>query len=127
MRIQWSLLAGLIFALITAIFAVINVNPVQVNLLFGTFDVPLILLILGCTLLGAVIVGSYSIYLQFRSQKKIKQLEHQLAQLTGAESSSILESHASLGEQEGLHPNGEPASEEPTGFTSTSSANKPEH
>ncbi|CAH8715938.1 lipopolysaccharide assembly protein LapA domain-containing protein [Paenibacillus thiaminolyticus] len=81
MRIQWSLIAGLIFALITAIFAVINVNPVQVNLLFGTFEVPLILLILGCTLLGAIIVGSYSIYLQYRSQKKIQQLEQQLAQL----------------------------------------------
>lgn len=82
MRIQWSLIAGLIFALITAIFAVINVNPVQVNLLFGTFEVPLILLILGCTLLGAIIVGSYSIYLQYRSQKKIQQLEQQLAQLS---------------------------------------------
>lgn len=81
MRIQWSLIAGLIFALITAIFAVINVNLVQVNLLFGTFEVPLILLILGCTLLGAIIVGSYSIYLQYRSQKKIQQMEQQLAQL----------------------------------------------
>lgn len=126
MRIQWSLLAGLIFALITAIFAVINVNPVQVNLLFGTFDVPLILLILGCTLLGAVIVGSYSIYLQFRSQKKIKQLELQLAQLTG-ESSSMLESHESLSDQEGLLPNGEPSTEDLTGFTTTSSVNKTEH
>lgn len=126
MRIQWSLLAGLIFALITAIFAVINVNPVQVNLMFGTFDVPLILLILGCTLLGAVIVGSYSIYLQFRSQKKIKQLEHQLAQLTG-EGSSVLESHESLGDQEEFHHNGEPATDGLTSFTTTSSANKPEH
>ncbi|MCE5171062.1 lipopolysaccharide assembly protein LapA domain-containing protein [Paenibacillus profundus] len=84
MRIQWSLLAGLFFALITAIFAVINVNPVQVNLLFGTFDVPLILLILGCTLLGAIIVGSYSIYLQYKSQKKLKGLEQQLAQVMDA-------------------------------------------
>ncbi|UHA72587.1 LapA family protein [Paenibacillus sp. 481] len=84
MRIQWSLLAGLLFALITAIFAVINVEPVQVNLLFGTFDVPLILLILGCTVLGALIVGSYSIYLQYKMQRKIKMLEQQLAHVIDA-------------------------------------------
>jgi len=84
MRMQWILIASLLFALITAIFAVINVNPVQVNLLFGTFDVPLILLILGCTLLGAVIVGSYSIYIQYRTQRKVKQLEAQLAEVLEA-------------------------------------------
>ncbi|MGZ9582975.1 LapA family protein [Paenibacillus marinisediminis] len=80
-RMQWTLIAALVFALIIAIFAVINVNPVPVNLLFGTFDVPLILLILGCTLLGAVIVGSYSIYIQYRTQRKVKLLETQLSQV----------------------------------------------
>ena len=52
MKIQWSLIAALLFALITAVFAVINVNPVAVNLLFGTVNVPLILLIIGCSLIG---------------------------------------------------------------------------
>ncbi len=83
-RMQWMLLATLFFALITAIFAVINVNPVQVNVLFGTFDVPLILLILGCTLLGAIIVGSYSLYVQYRTQRKVARLEKQLAQVLEA-------------------------------------------
>lgn len=52
MKMQWSLIAGLIFALLTAIFAVINVDPVQVNLLFAKVSIPLILLIIGCTLIG---------------------------------------------------------------------------
>ncbi|MCR8843411.1 LapA family protein [Paenibacillus sp. SC116] len=81
MRIQWTLLAALVFALLTAIFAIVNVEPVQVNLLFGTFDVPLILLILGCTLLGALIVGSYGVYAQYRIRRKVKELEAKVAQL----------------------------------------------
>lgn len=47
MRIQWSLIAGLIFALLTAIFAVINVDPVQVNFGFDVVNIPLILLFLA--------------------------------------------------------------------------------
>lgn len=84
MRIQWSLLAGLIFALITAVFAVINVEPVRVNLLFGNVQLPLILLILGCTLLGGVIVGSYGIFLQYKLQKKLKLAEGKLQQVLDA-------------------------------------------
>lgn len=78
MKMQWSLIAGLIFALLTAIFAVINVDPVQVNLLFATVSVPLILLIIGCTLIGGIIVGSYGIYRQYQLQKEIKSLAGQL-------------------------------------------------
>ncbi|MBD8498660.1 LapA family protein [Paenibacillus arenosi] len=84
MRIQWTLFAALVFALLTAIFAIVNVEPVQVNLLFGTFNVPLILLILGCTLLGALIVGSYGVYAQYRIRRKVKELEAKVAQLEAA-------------------------------------------
>ncbi|MEK3734283.1 MULTISPECIES: LapA family protein [Paenibacillus] len=78
MKMQWSLIAGLIFALLTAIFAVINVDPVQVNLLFAKVSIPLILLIIGCTLIGGIIVGSYGIYRQYQMQKEIKSLAGQL-------------------------------------------------
>lgn len=84
MRLQWTLILALIFALITAIFAVINVNPVEVNFLFGTVNVPLILLILGCTLLGAMIVGSYGLYLQYRTQRKLTALQGKLAHVIEA-------------------------------------------
>lgn len=77
---QWMLILGLIFALITAVFAVINVNPVQVNLYFNVVQVPLILLIIGCALLGGLIVGFYGIYRQYRLQREIKLLKAELAQ-----------------------------------------------
>ncbi|GIO95886.1 lipopolysaccharide assembly protein LapA domain-containing protein [Paenibacillus sp. FSL W8-0187] len=78
MKIQWSLIAALLFALITAVFAVINVNPVEVNLLFGTVNVPLILLIIGCSLIGGLIVGTFGIYRQYQMQKEIRSLAEQL-------------------------------------------------
>ncbi len=84
LKFQWTLILGLIFAVIIAIFAVINVNPVQVNLLFDRVQLPLILLILGCTLAGGLIVGFYGIYRQYFLQRKIKQLEAQIAQLSAA-------------------------------------------
>ncbi|MCJ8010356.1 lipopolysaccharide assembly protein LapA domain-containing protein [Paenibacillus sp. KQZ6P-2] len=81
MKIQWSLIAGLVFALLTAIFAVINVEPVSVNFMFSKVDIPLILLILGCTLIGGIIVGSYGIFRQFKLQKEIKLLTSQLTHI----------------------------------------------
>ncbi|MGF7045811.1 putative integral membrane protein [Paenibacillus sp. DS2015] len=81
MKMQWSLIAGLLFALLTAIFAVINVNSVEVNLMFNVVHIPLIVLILGCTLIGGIIVGSYGIFRQYRLQKEIKRLTKQLEQL----------------------------------------------
>lgn len=84
MKMQWSLIAGLLFALLTAVFAVINVEPVSVNLVFGTVQVPLILLIIGCTLIGGLIVGSYGIYRQYRMQKEIKSLTAQLVHIQEA-------------------------------------------
>ncbi|MEC0369063.1 LapA family protein [Paenibacillus chibensis] len=81
MKIQWSLIAGLVFALLTAIFAVINVDPVRVNLMFSEVNIPLILLIVGCTLIGGIIVGSYGIFRQYRLQKEIKLLSAQLAHI----------------------------------------------
>ncbi|OAB32880.1 LapA family protein [Paenibacillus glacialis] len=78
MKIQWSLIAGLVFALLTALFAVINVNPVEVNFYFNVISLPLILLIIGCTLIGGIIVGSYGIYRQYKLQKEIKRLSNEL-------------------------------------------------
>lgn len=81
MKIQWSLIAGLVFALLTAIFAVINVDPVRVNFMFSEVNIPLILLIVGCTLIGGIIVGSYGIFRQYKLQKQIKFLTAQLTHI----------------------------------------------
>ncbi|CAM2994728.1 lipopolysaccharide assembly protein LapA domain-containing protein [Paenibacillus sp. FSL F4-0087] len=88
MKMQWALIAGLVFALLTGIFAVINVDSVQVNLLFNTVQIPLILLILGCTLIGGIIVGSYGIFRQYRLQRENKQLKLRVSELENSAASS---------------------------------------
>lgn len=89
MKTQWSLIAALVIALLTAVFAVINVNSVQVNLLFSTVSIPLILLILGCTLLGGLIVGSFGIFRQYKLQREIKRLTTQLQNLQEEHTSTM--------------------------------------
>ncbi|MBT2643657.1 DUF1049 domain-containing protein [Bacillus sp. ISL-41] len=87
MKFQWTLLLGLAFALIVAVFAVINVDPVTVNYLFGESEWPLILVILGSVLMGGIIVGSVGLFRMFVLQREVKSLrkknnslEEQLAQ-----------------------------------------------
>lgn len=75
MRGQWGLLTGLVIALVIAVFAVINVDLVEVNYLFGQSDWPLVLVIIGSVLMGGLIVGSVGMYKIFRLQKEIKHLK----------------------------------------------------
>lgn len=78
MKFQWSLLFGLIFAVIIALFAVYNVDSVPVNYVFGTANWPLILVILGSALLGALLSGTVAIYRSFVLSRKVKHLEKDL-------------------------------------------------
>lgn len=75
MKFQWNMLWGIIFALIVAVFAVINVEPVSVNYLFGEGEWPFILVILISVLLGGLIIGSAGIIRIYSLQRKIKTLE----------------------------------------------------
>ncbi|WP_421380110.1 LapA family protein [Bacillus salacetis] len=75
MKFQWNLILGLIFALVVAIFAVINVDPVKVNYLFGESEWPLILVIIGSVLMGGLIVGSVGLFRLFVVQRKVKSLQ----------------------------------------------------
>ncbi|MET1013457.1 MAG: lipopolysaccharide assembly protein LapA domain-containing protein [Paenisporosarcina sp.] len=78
MKFQWSLLIGLIFAVIIAVFAVVNVDTVPVNYVFGNAEWPLILVILGSALLGALLSGSVAIFRSFVLQRRVKQLEKEV-------------------------------------------------
>ncbi|WP_423407512.1 lipopolysaccharide assembly LapA domain-containing protein [Heyndrickxia sp. MSNUG] len=77
MKFQWTLLLGIAFALIVAVFAVINVEPVTVNYLFGEAKWPLILVILGSVLMGGIIVGSVGLFRMFVLQREVKTLKKQ--------------------------------------------------
>lgn len=80
MKTQWTLLVGLIFAIIIAVFAVINVDQVQVNYVFGEAHWPLILVILGSAFLGAVISISFMAFNSFRMNRQISHLQKEAQQ-----------------------------------------------
>ncbi|MFV8826850.1 LapA family protein [Alkalihalobacterium sp. APHAB7] len=75
MRGQWGFILGIIAALIIAIFAVINVEAVRVNYLFGTADWPLILVIIGSVLMGGIIVGAVGMVKVYQLQQENKRLK----------------------------------------------------
>ncbi|RBP94014.1 putative integral membrane protein [Cytobacillus firmus] len=77
MKFQWALLFGFLFALIVAVFAVINVDDVTVNYLFGESQWPLILVILGSVLMGGLIVGSVGLVRIYSLQRKVRILKRE--------------------------------------------------
>ncbi|TBL81406.1 DUF1049 domain-containing protein [Paenibacillus thalictri] len=92
MKTQWILICCMLFALLTAVFAVINVDKVKVNFLFAQPDMPLILVILGSTLLGGLIVGAFGMLRGYKMQRTIRQQDRLLQawkQATGLEEPPI--------------------------------------
>lgn len=81
MKSQVYIISALVFALIIAVFAVINVDPVEVNYLFLTTKSPLILVILGSALFGSLMTGGFSIYHLIKIHKKMRALEIENDQL----------------------------------------------
>ena len=98
MKIQWTLIIALIFALFTAVFAVLNVNLVRVNYLFGESDIPLVIIILSSCLLGGLIVGMFGIIRQYRLQKQIRHLKEQLEKASNPTLQEQLDSTAKTAE-----------------------------
>lgn len=72
MKKQWNLILAIIVVLIIAVFSVINVDKVTVNYLFGKTEWPLILVIIGSVLLGALLVGLISMMKIYQLQRALK-------------------------------------------------------
>ncbi len=111
MKGQSLLISALVFALLIAIFAVINIETVQVNFMFTKTSLPLILVILISTLLGGLTVGMLGILRQIRLHRTIKQLQRQVAELTAdAELDASIkqadERPAALAKEEAFKPSG---------------------
>lgn len=79
MKLQWLLLIGLIFAVIIAVFAVVNVEDVPVNYVFGEAEWPLILVILASALLGFLLSSVLAIVRNYQMQRKVKSLQKEIA------------------------------------------------
>lgn len=72
---QTYVILGIIILIIVSVFAVTNVEPVNVNYLFWTAESPLILVILFSALMGGLItatVGSVRIIHLQRENKSVK-------------------------------------------------------
>ncbi|WP_026689103.1 LapA family protein [Alteribacter aurantiacus] len=95
MKGQWGLIIGIVVVLVISIFAVINVDPVEVNYLFGQNEWPLVLVIIGSVLMGGLIVGSVGMYKIYRLQQQVKRLEAENNQLKPdtSERSRVKERH----------------------------------
>lgn len=78
MKVQWTLVVGLIFAIIIAIFAIANVENVPVNYVFGEASWPLILVILGSVLIGFIISFCFSAVRMLKSQQRTKSVKKEL-------------------------------------------------
>ncbi|WP_186576511.1 LapA family protein [Aquibacillus kalidii] len=77
MKGQSYIILALVFAVIVAIFAVINVDPVEVNYLFGTGNAPLILVILFSVLMGGVITAAVGVLRLFKLQRQVRNLQQE--------------------------------------------------
>ncbi len=76
---QWLILLALIFAVIIAVFAVVNVDAVPVDYIFGQAEFPLILVILASALLGFLLSGVVAIARTYSLQRKVKALQKEMA------------------------------------------------
>ncbi|AST98203.1 LapA family protein [Shouchella clausii] len=74
MKAQTAFIIGIIAAIIIAVFAVLNVESVPVNLLVVKAQWPLILVILGSVLLGAIVAGMMSLMKVLQLNAEIKRL-----------------------------------------------------
>jgi putative membrane protein len=72
MKLQSLVLLAFLFAVLITIFAVVNVDTVPVNFVFGTADWPLILVILVSALMGFLLSGSVALVKIFSLQKNMK-------------------------------------------------------
>jgi lipopolysaccharide assembly protein A len=75
MKGQSYVIIAIIFMIVVAIFAVTNVNPVQVSYFFWQVESPLILVILFSVLMGGIITAAVGMVRMFRMQKEIKRLK----------------------------------------------------
>ena len=78
MKTQWTLILGLLFAIIIAVFATVNIDKVPVNYIFGEAQWPLVLVILGSALLGALISACFSMIRIFTQSRQLSQVKKQL-------------------------------------------------
>lgn len=78
MKKQWTVVVGISFAIIIAVFATVNVEKVPVDYVFGKAYWPLILIILGSVLVGFIMSFCFSAFRMFSIQRQVKTVRKEL-------------------------------------------------
>ncbi|KLU58724.1 hypothetical protein CEB3_c47400 [Peptococcaceae bacterium CEB3] len=83
------LILSLAFALLVAVFALQNANPVAIRFFWTEARVPLVLIILGSAFAGAIVTVLLALWREFRGKRKGQAAENPAAEagegLGGAE------------------------------------------
>ncbi|KRN29423.1 hypothetical protein IV38_GL000307 [Lactobacillus selangorensis] len=91
MKNQGKLVLGLLLTLIIVVFAVLNVAPVKINFGFAEVKWPLIIIIIGSLLIGAIITALVSTSTSVAHRKEQKKLQQQLKEAQGDQQKQLQE------------------------------------
>lgn len=78
MKKQWSTVLMIFLVFIVVIFAVLNVEPVDINFGFTVFEVPLVIVIIGTLLIGILIAVTWSTTIIMKERSKLKKMNQEL-------------------------------------------------
>lgn len=79
---QFYLILSLLFALIVAIFAIQNSVAVPIRFLFWRYnEAPLVFVIFGSAILGALVIGITGFAKQLKLKLKIREYKHQISKI----------------------------------------------
>ena len=81
MKKQWSTVLMIFLVFIVVIFAVLNVDPVNVNFGFTVLEVPLVIVIIGTLLIGVLIAVTWSTTIIMKERSKLKKVNQELANI----------------------------------------------
>ena len=81
MKKQWSTVLMIFLVFIVVIFAVLNVDPVNINFGFTVLEVPLVIVIIGTLLIGVLIAVTWSTTIIMKERSKLKKVNQELANI----------------------------------------------
>lgn len=74
-------ICSLVFALIVALFAVLNSDVVTINLLWTKYELSQSIVILLSAVFGAIVASFIGVFSKIKSSLKIRELKHTIKQL----------------------------------------------
>ncbi|MFO7815748.1 MAG: lipopolysaccharide assembly protein LapA domain-containing protein [Halanaerobiales bacterium] len=124
---QGTIIFGLIFAILIAIFAIQNASIVALNILIWKFEISLAVVVLGSIIFGALVIGIFSYFKQFQLRRKNKNLKLEIQSLKDElenKEEEIVELKSF--ERESTNKNKETETEEKRGFFGRKKNKEPE-